>query len=69
MLFVFLVPVVRLDTNVSPECVRDRMPCPLAIAAPITGHAVYWSVTAYFFGFGTYLVSFTVFGLIWGRTQ
>ena len=58
------VPVVRLDTNVLPVCVRDRTPCLLAIQTPITGHAVYWSLTAYYQGWGTYLVAFTALGFI-----
>ena len=58
------VPVVRLDTNVLPVCVRDRTPCLLAIQTPITGHAVYWSLTAYYLGWATYLVAFTALGFI-----
>ncbi len=58
------VPVVGLDTNVLPGCVRDRIPRPLAIQTPITGHAVYWSLTAYYLGWGTYLVAFTALSFI-----
>ncbi len=58
------VPFVRLDSNVLPGCVRDRAPCPLAIQTPIAGHAVYWSVTAYYLGWGTYLVAYTAYGLV-----
>jgi hypothetical protein len=58
------VPFVRLDTNVLPGCARDRVPCPLAIQTPITGHAVYWSITAYYLGWGTYLVASTGYGFV-----
>ena len=63
VLLVF-VPILRLDTNVRPECVASRAPCPLAIQTPITGHAVYWSITAYYLGLGAYLVAFTYYGIV-----
>ena len=58
------VPIMRLDTNVRPECVQSRLPCPLTIQTPITGHAVYWSITAYYLGWGSYLVAFTDYGVV-----
>jgi len=58
------VPVVRLDSDVLPGCVRDGAPCPLAIQTPITGHAVYWSITAYYLGWGAYLVAYTAYGFV-----
>jgi hypothetical protein len=64
LLFLTFVPVIRFDTNVSPQCAINRLPCPLAIDTPITGHAVYWSITAYYFGFGAFLVAFTDYGFI-----
>lgn len=50
---VFL-PVVRFDTNVAPPCARAGGPCPLGPDPP-NGSPVYWSITAYYFGAGTYL--------------
>src|SRR5256712_13145512 len=49
-----LLPVVRFDTNVSPPCARERIPCPLGPDPP-NGSPVFWSITAYYFGAGTYL--------------
>jgi len=60
--FLFLVPVIRFDTNSSPVCARGMLPCPLMIRPPITGHSVYWSLTAYYLGLGTYLVTPSGFG-------
>jgi len=62
--FIFLVPVIRFDTDASPVCARGLLPCPLMIRTPITGHSVYWSITAYYFGFGTYLVTPSEFGFV-----
>jgi hypothetical protein len=62
--FAFLVPVIRYDTNVSPQCAMNRGPCLLKIDTPITGHAVYWSLTAYYVGVGAYSLSFTDYGFI-----
>ena len=64
LLFVFLVPVIRFDTNVSPQCAMNRLPCPLKVDTSIAGHPVYWSITAYYFGLGAFLVAFTDYGLI-----
>jgi hypothetical protein len=60
--FLFLVPVIRFDTDTSPVCARGMLPCPLLIRTPITGHSVYWSITAYYLGIGTYLVTPSGFG-------
>jgi hypothetical protein len=60
--FLFLVPVIQFDTNTSPICARELLPCPLLIRTPITGHSVYWSITAYYIGFGTYFVTPLGFG-------
>jgi hypothetical protein len=48
-----LLPVVRFDTNVAPPCARERIPCPLGPDPP-NGSPVFWSLTAYYFGAGTY---------------
>ena len=50
---VFL-PVIRFDSNVAPPCGRSGNPCPLGPDPP-NGTPVFWSVTAYYFGAGTYL--------------
>src|SRR2546427_3719587 len=49
-----LLPVVRFDTNVAPPCARQRIPCPIGPDPP-NGSPVFWSITAYYFGAGTYL--------------
>jgi len=64
VVFAFFVPVVRFDTDASPRCAADRLPCPLAVNTPITGHAVYWSISAYYAGVGTYLVAHTGYGFV-----
>jgi len=65
LLFIFLVPVIRFDTNVSPMCARMEYPgCHLYIQTTLTGQGVYWSVTAYYFGVGAYFVPPSDFGLI-----
>lgn len=61
VLFTFFVPVIRFDTNVSPLCVREKIPCPLLIHAPLAS-AVYWSITAYYIGIGTYYAVGVGFG-------
>jgi hypothetical protein len=55
--FMFLVPIIRFDTNVPPVCAREAIGCPLMIQTPITGHDVYWSITAYYIDIGTFLVT------------
>jgi hypothetical protein len=62
--FAFFVPVMRLDTNVAPRCVAERIPCPLTVHTQLTDRGVYWSITAYYLGIGTYLVPFTDYGLL-----
>jgi len=64
LVFAFFVPVIRFDTNVSPVCARERLPCPLLIRAQISDSGVYWSVTAYYTGTGTYLLPFTDYGFV-----
>jgi hypothetical protein len=48
-----LLPVVRFDTNVAPPCARGGNPCPIGPDPP-NGSPVFWSITAYYFGAGTY---------------
>jgi hypothetical protein len=64
LVFAFFVPVIRFDTNTTPTCARERIPCPLMIRTPITNSGVYWSVTAYYIGIGTYLLPFTNYGFV-----
>jgi hypothetical protein len=65
VVFVLFVPVIRLDTDVRPQCAMARpTPCPLAVTTPIDGHAVYWSIAAYYLGVGAYLVAFTSYGFV-----
>lgn len=63
ILFVFFVPVIKFDTNVLPRCVWAKSTCPLAITVPITNHHVYWSISAYLGGPGSYLVPWMSYGL------
>ena len=62
VLFAFFVPVIRYDSNVSPACSRQRIPCPLVVHDQYSS-GVYWSVTAYGIGLGTFLVPFSEYGI------
>ncbi len=61
-----LLPVVRFDTNVAPPCARERIPCPIGPDPP-NGSPVFWSITAYSFGAGTYLApnGYGLIGIEW----
>ena len=61
-----LLPVVRFDTNVPPPCARGGNPCPIGPDPPY-GSPVFWSITAYYFGAGTYLApnGYGVIGIEW----
>lgn len=60
------VPLIPLDTNVSPLCARGRGPCPLGLMRP-TGSPVFWSLTAYYWGIGGFVSpdGYGFIGIFW----
>jgi hypothetical protein len=55
MLFLILIPFIRINSARSPYCTLHLSECPIIESfAPLPASPIYYSVIAYYLGFGAY---------------
>jgi hypothetical protein len=67
MLFLIFIPFIRIDSNQSPYCTLHYHPeCPIETFAPVPVSPIYYSVIAYYLGFGAYYGAHYGYGFLLG---